>query len=134
KHPNAVVTFGDDGEKFGTWPETKKHVYDNGWLRRVFDLISANENWIHTCTLAEAVRDVPPLGKVFLPEGSYREMTEWALPPERIVALKGALEKTEGTEAARLLRPFVQAGGFWRNFKVKYAESDEMYARMLGLS
>ncbi len=36
--------------------------------------------------------------------------------------------------AAERLRPFVRAGGFWRNFKAKYAESDEMYARMLGLS
>ena len=26
--PGSVVVFGDDGEKFGTWPETKKHVYD----------------------------------------------------------------------------------------------------------
>ncbi|HOA51374.1 MAG TPA: hypothetical protein PKI05_03905 [Thermogutta sp.] len=32
KHPNAVVVFGDDGEKFGTWPDTKKHVYEDRWL------------------------------------------------------------------------------------------------------
>ena len=38
-HPGAVVVFGDDGEKFGAWPETKKHVYDDGWLRRFFDLL-----------------------------------------------------------------------------------------------
>src|SRR5690606_31930515 len=25
-HPGAVVVFGDDGEKFGTWPGTKDHV------------------------------------------------------------------------------------------------------------
>ena len=24
EHPNAIVVFGDDGEKFGTWPETQK--------------------------------------------------------------------------------------------------------------
>jgi hypothetical protein len=23
EHPDAVVVFGDDGEKFGTWPETQ---------------------------------------------------------------------------------------------------------------
>src|SRR5262249_42275293 len=40
----------------------------------------------------------------------------------------------EGDPAAERLRPFVRAGGFWRNFKAKYAESDEMYARMLALS
>ena len=39
EHPDAVVVFGDDGEKFGTWPETKKHVYDDGWLVRFFDAL-----------------------------------------------------------------------------------------------
>src|SRR5690606_3290902 len=36
--PGAVVVLGDDGEKSGVWPATKRHVYDNGWLRRFFDL------------------------------------------------------------------------------------------------
>ncbi len=31
-------------------------------------------------TPSEALDNVPPLGKIYLPEGSYREMTEWALP------------------------------------------------------
>ena len=31
------------------------------------------------------------------------------------------------------LRPFVR-GGFWRNFKVKYPEADEMYCRMMMVS
>ena len=35
EHPNAVAVFGDDGEKFGTWPETHKHVYDDGWLTTI---------------------------------------------------------------------------------------------------
>ena len=39
EHPNAVVVFGDDGEKFGTWPETKKHVYQDGWLERFFNAL-----------------------------------------------------------------------------------------------
>jgi len=30
KHPGAVLFFGDDGEKFGSWPGTKEHVYQNG--------------------------------------------------------------------------------------------------------
>ena len=51
---------------------------------------------------------------------------------------------TSSTEQARVqsaasplaqeLKPFFRAGGFWRNFKARYAESDEMYARMLGIS
>ena len=80
EHPDAVVVFGDDGEKFGTWPETKKHVYDDGWLTRFFDALVQNQEWIQVTTLAEAFDNVPPVGKVYLPDCSYREMTEWALP------------------------------------------------------
>ncbi len=42
QQPGAVVVFGDDGEKFGVWPGTKEHVYENGWLRRFFDALVAN--------------------------------------------------------------------------------------------
>ena len=46
KHPNAVMVFGDDGEKFGTWPGTKSHVYDDGWLRSFLETLRANSDWI----------------------------------------------------------------------------------------
>ena len=66
RHPGSVVVFGDDGEKFGTWPETKKHVYNDGWLRRFFDELMANREWIHVTTLAEAAASTPPRGKALL--------------------------------------------------------------------
>ena len=34
--------------------------------------------------LAEAIDNTPPVGKIYLPDGSYREMTEWALPTEQL--------------------------------------------------
>ncbi len=83
RHPGAIAMFADDGEKFGVWPETNKSVYDEGWLRRLFDLLAENQSWIHMATPAEAIDSVPPLGTVYLPEGSYREMTEWVLPPDQ---------------------------------------------------
>ena len=67
RNPQAVVTFGDDGEKFGTWPETKKHVYEEGWLRRFLDTLRHNAEWVKVVTMAEAVDEVPPLGSVYLP-------------------------------------------------------------------
>jgi alpha-amylase len=66
---------------------------------------------------------------VYIPEGSYREMTEWALPTERLkeyIQFKHHWEH-EGKWAE--VAPFVR-GGYWRNFKVKYPETNEMYARM----
>ena len=133
RHPNAVVVFGDDGEKLGTWPETKKHVYEDGWLRQFFDLLSENQEWLHTTTLADAYDKVPAVGKIYIPDGSYREMTEWALPVEQQLEFENLEHELEGDPRWPRVRRFVR-GGFWRNFKAKYPESDEMYARMMAVS
>jgi alpha-amylase len=132
-HPGAVVVFGDDGEKFGTWPETKQHVYGDGWLRRFFELLLENQHWIKVTTLSEALTSTPPLGKVYLPEGSYREMTEWALPTSRQIEYDGLVREMESDPRWQRIRPFVR-GGYWRNFKAKYPESNEMYSRMMMVS
>ncbi len=133
RRPGAVMVFGDDGEKFGTWPETKKHVYEDGWLRRFFDLLAENQSWLHSITLAEAVDTLPPAGKIYLPEGSYREMTEWALPVERQVEYEDLKQACHDDPHWHRIEPFVR-GGYWRNFKVKYPETNEMYSRMMDVS
>ena len=56
REPDAIMVFGDDGEKFGTWPDTKKHVYEQGWLRSFFDALTENSGWLHTVTMSEAIR------------------------------------------------------------------------------
>ncbi|WP_435006645.1 alpha-amylase/4-alpha-glucanotransferase domain-containing protein [Tundrisphaera lichenicola] len=132
--PNSVMVFADDGEKFGAWPETYDHVYRNGWLRRFCDMIEGNRDWIEPTTFSRAVDSTLPMGKVYLPDSSYREMTEWVLPSDRLVAFQEAVRSNADHHSADRLRPFVRAGGNWRNFKAKYTESDEMYARMLGIS
>ena len=133
QHPRSVVVFGDDGEKFGTWPDTKQYVYDEGWLRRFFDVLIENQDWIDTCTLAAAVDAVPPVGKVYLPDASYREMTEWSLPVEQQLEYEDLAHELDADERWPRLQRFVR-GGFWRNFKVKYPESNEMYSRMMMVS
>lgn len=133
KQPHAVLVFGDDGEKFGTWPDTQDHVYKNGWLHRFFQALAFNADWLKTTTLSEAIENVPPVGKVFIPNGSYREMTEWALPVEALVEYEHLYHEMEHDPRWPRLRRFMRSG-FWRNFKVKYPETDEMYCRMLGVS
>jgi alpha-amylase len=129
QQPGAVVVFGDDGEKFGSWPGTKDHVYTNGWLRRFFDALVNNRSWLSVVTPSEALEQVPPLGKLYLPEGSYREMTEWALPAGRLIEFEHLRHRLEHEGRWQEVAPLVR-GGFWRNFKVKYPETQEMYARM----
>lgn len=133
QHPGAIVVFGDDGEKFGTWPETKKHVYSDGWLERFFTALTANREWLEVCTLGEAYDAVAPIGKIYLPDCSYREMTEWALPFRRQKALEELTHQFRDDHRWPQVRSFMR-GGFWRNFRVKYPEANEMYARMMEIS
>ena len=109
--------FGDDGEKFGSWPGTKQHVYENGWLRRFFDALAANRDWLQVVTPTKALDEVPPLGKVYIPEGSYREMTEWVLPAKRLVEFEnlrhrlGARRPLAGGRAVRPRRLLAELQG-----------------------
>lgn len=131
--PDSVVVFGDDGEKFGTWPNTKEHVYEDGWLQRFFQGLTENKEWLITSTLEEAVENTPPRGKIYLPDASYREMTEWALPVNRQIEHDELVHQLESDPRWNQIQSFM-GGGFWRNFKVKYPETNEMYSRMMYVS
>lgn len=133
RHPNAVVLFGDDGEKFGTWPDTHNHCYRDQWLRRFFDVLTENQDWIHITTPSEALDSVEPVDKVYLPTCSYREMTEWALPVDLQNEYYDLSQEMESDGRWESLRRFVR-GGYWRNFKIRYPETDEMYSRMMQVS
>ena len=133
KYPDAVLVHGDDGEKFGTWPDTYQHVYEEKWLHHFFDLLSENADWLVTTTPSEVIDSMPPLGKIYIPDGSYREMTEWVLEPEQQVEMEKLRQNLKHDEQAPIINQFLR-GGFWRNFKVRYPESDEMYCRMMSVS
>lgn len=133
QHDNAVIVFGDDGEKFGSWPETYKHVYEDRWLRKFLDLLRQNESWLQVTTPSGVLDHVAPIGRCYLPDASYREMTEWVLPPaaqKEFVSLTRM--NADDVDWQRLVR--FTRGGFWRNFRTRYPESHEMYARMIEVS
>ncbi len=132
-HPGSVVSFGDDGEKFGSWPGTKEHVYDKGWLRDMFAALVENSSWLSVVTMGTAVDEVPPLGKVYLPNASYREMMEWALPTDQQLEYKQIVESLAKKPEWNEIKTFLRAGS-WRNFLVKYPESNEMYCRAREIS
>jgi alpha-amylase len=131
--PDAVVVCADDGEKFGGWPTTHEHCYAKGWLRRFFDLLRQNQHWLRFRTLSQAVDETPAAGHVYLPDCSYREMTEWALPTPQLQAYNRMLQSLQHDPREGEIKRFLR-GGFWRNFKAKYSELREMHARMLQAS
>jgi len=136
KKEDVALTIIDDGEKFGIWPETYKHVYEDQWLDKFFTLLEANSDWIVSLTFSEYLDQFPPRGRAYLPTTAYFEMSEWAIPDPKIgeeftQVLKNLDCLPEGTKEK--LRPFLK-GGFWRNFLVKYPEANNMHKKMLYVS
>jgi len=129
----TAVTYADDGEKFGVWPGTKAWVYEKGWLERFFTALEKNADWIDIILPGDYVRDEPPLGRVYLPTASYKEMSEWSLPVDAQKALRKAEDSLKDDDRYPALEPFIR-GGFWRNYLAKYPESNAMYCRMLRAS
>ena len=127
-----VGMMGDDGEKFGAWPTTWEHCWGSGrWIERFFGALEANADWIDTVTPSAWLATHPPIGRAYVPTGSYAEMGEWSLPPEESRAFHAVLDAaTEGSAPElRWLR-----GGFWRNFQVKYREINDLHKQMLRTS
>jgi 4-alpha-glucanotransferase len=127
-----VGMMGDDGEKLGAWPTTWEHCWGKrDWVERFFRALEANASWLTTVTPSAWLEAHPPIGRVYVPTGSYAEMGEWALPPEESRAFAATLHAAvaEGRPEARWLR-----GASWRNFQVKYREVNDLHKQMLRTS
>ncbi len=127
----ALVMF-DDGEKFGLWPETFKHVYTEGWLEKFLTVLDSNKDWIITSRISDYLSTHVPHGRVYLPTASYSEMGEWTLPADAQETLTD-LHKHLPAEEREAAKRFVH-GGFWRNFLTKYEESNNLHKKMLHVS
>ncbi len=128
-----LIVYGDDGEKFGVWPGTNKHVYKDGWLRKFLDALRKNSDDIEVITFSEAINKIPPKGKVYIPNASYREMMEWVLPLNEREKYEEVIERLKDREDFAVIKHFL-TGGFWRNFISKYSETSDMYSRMMQVS
>ena len=130
-----LAVFVDDGEKFGGWPGTKDWVYTRGWLAQFLDAVEAQvaAGEVRLTTPGAALDTVRSGGLAYLPTASYREMEAWSLPPAAARRL-AVLEHDLGE--ARLAGPdgALVRGAHWRNFLVKYPESNRMHKKMLALS
>ncbi|TAN63582.1 DUF1926 domain-containing protein [bacterium] len=124
-----AAIYGDDGEKFGSWPGTHKWVYDEGWLEAFFQMIESLD-WVQPVTLSQLINAEDNLGRVYLPTTSYMEMGEWALPHHASKSYTLLLEDLKAKGDGGKLKEFMQ-GGIWRNFLAKYPESNWMHKRML---
>lgn len=132
---HRLAVFADDGEKFGGWPGTRDWVYGKGWLRDFLDvmerLVKSGEIVMSTCS--DALQAVPSGGLAYLPTASYREMEAWSLPAAAASRL-AALETDLGAERLAAGDTAFVRGAHWRNFLVKYSESNRAHKKMMALS
>ena len=128
-----IAVMGDDGEKFGSWPETRLYCWGmdgrSGWVDEFFSALAENQSWLHMTLLSEYAHDYPALGRVYLPTSAYIEMTEWALPPKKSYLFGQLLHQLEDERRADILQ--FMRGGFWRSFLVRYHEVNNQHKKML---
>ncbi len=130
---NRIAVMGDDGEKFGSWPETGSYCWGTrgqpGWVEEFFTALEQNNDWLHTIPLGEYARANPALGRIYIPTSSYIEMTEWALPARKSYTFGQLLHQLEHHKQEEILQ--FMRGGFWRNFLVRYPEVNNQHKKML---
>ena len=126
-----AVTYADDGEKFGGWPETHQWVYKEKYLQKFFKALADQSDWLETMTFGEYLDGHPPTGRVHLPTASYEEMMEWWLPYEKGLRFRKLKEEMKTAEADEARVHEVLRGGHWDNFLTKYEESNHLHKRML---
>lgn len=128
----AAAVYFDDIEKFGIWPETYQWVYERGWLRQFIEGV-LNSDIIKPMRYAEYHQQSRTKGVVYLPTTSYIEMNEWTLPAAAAHEYADLVSRERDGHRYEQTKPYVR-GGIWRNFFMRYPESNWMHKRMLELS
>lgn len=126
----CAVLF-DDGEKFGVWPKTYEWVYESGWLEQFLRALSAHPS-IRPTTYSDYFDTHHALGLAYLPPTSYYEMGEWSLKAHDAILMermRRALNDFGQEEQTKFLK-----GSIWKNFLIKYYESNHIHKRILELS
>ncbi len=129
------IVLGDDGEKFGGWPDTREWVYAGGWLEAFLEALNTarGRGELELVTTREAASG-PGRGLAYPAAGAYREMEAWTLPRPaarrlaRLTATTADAERADA-DAGPLIR-----GGHWKGFLRRYPESNRMHKTALRLS
>lgn len=123
REDGAAIIF-DDAEKFGLWPKTHEWVYEKKWLEEFLEAVLLHPK-IETLHYSAYQKQHRSYGISYLNNTSYFEMGEWSLEPQRALEL----ERLKAQVDISLLK-----GGIWKNFFLKYHESNYLHKRMLYMS
>ncbi len=130
KKDSAAIIF-DDAEKFGMWPGTHEWVYAKGWLEKFVQGV-LDDPAIETMHFGDYYKDQCTRGIAYLPNTSYYEMGEWSLRADDATAMERFKQEMGSRRYEEEGVKFLK-GGIWKNFFVKYEESNRLHKRMLEL-
>jgi alpha-amylase len=132
-HNSQILLYGDDGEKFGVWPKTHELVFGKKWLEIFFGMLEENSDWIETKNFSETIKEISPLGTMYLPTASYSEMLHWALPTKAFIEYEDFEKQLQEKKLFDDYQQFVR-GGYWKDFALKYSEINWLHKRMFDVS
>jgi len=130
KETKCAIIF-DDLEKFGLWPGTFEWVYEKRWLESFFEKVS-KDNSIESVHFNDYLKTNRAKSLAYLQNVSYYEMSEWSLKAQNALELETIKDEVEKNFPSSVDK-FVK-GGTWKNFFIKYEESNRLHKRMLELS
>ncbi|RMF96105.1 MAG: DUF1926 domain-containing protein [Candidatus Schekmanbacteria bacterium] len=128
-----LFTYGDDVEKFGEWPGTYELVYKERWLEKFFHALEKDRGQIETVKFSDFLQIKSPQSEVYIPESSYEEMMLWSLSDDSR-KLKDSIKEKIKDDNEMVKFVDAMAGGFWKNFFVKYPESNRMHKKLIYIS
>ncbi|MEW6732572.1 MAG: alpha-amylase/4-alpha-glucanotransferase domain-containing protein [Acidobacteriota bacterium] len=130
---DLLIAMGDSIEKFGVWPQTHQRCYQHGWLDQFYSMLEHEQNWLETIRLGDYLTKHIPIGRVYLPTTSYTEMMQWTLPAQVAQEFAEIKEQLAGENTLTQFAHYLHCG-YWRNFLVKYRESNLIHKKMLEVS
>ncbi|MBD3840949.1 MAG: DUF1926 domain-containing protein, partial [Campylobacterales bacterium] len=132
KQKDSAAIIFDDVEKFGMWPRTFEWVYEKNWLENFVQSVIEDQQ-IQTIHFKEYYTQNHPKGIAYLPNVSYYEMGEWSLKANDALKLEHLKDEMGFDRYEKEGVKFLK-GGIWKNFFVKYEESNRIHKRTLELS
>jgi len=128
-----VLTYGDDAEKFGLWPRTHRWVYEEGWLEGFLSMLEEEGGPVRASSPGAYLDEGPAARKVYVPNASYTEMLEWALPAASVAGYARTRAAALKEATAEEVRAFVR-GSLWDMFLARYPETDHLHKHVLWTS
>ncbi len=120
---HEIAVLGDDGEKFGGWPGTRKWLYEDGWLTAFLGTMRQlrDNDEVRLSRFEDALTTTQSGGLAYLPSASAGRWRDGRCRSSRPSTAPPGARVGRRADPGRG-RAACSAGGHWRHFLVKSGE------------